>query len=220
MVNKASDYSNSGRAFKILKWPRSACNWLFARSATMLLRNLMNYQDWHWWWVAWCQPNEARSYGEKWRGMHSIKERRRVNTFLFVFYVLIVEEERAWCNVKPCIETSSWNDDITAELESPLREKSVSRLARWDSKRQWRNRLSPSIFFFFLFSSTRSLHQRGNKNIWNSILHRIDLESNYFKNIYRVKMENNDRNIVKIKRFNLYFRNLDGFCLRNGSLLL
>lgn len=176
MVNKASDYSDSGRVFKILKWPRSVCNWLFVQSATMLLRNLMNYQDWHWWWVAWCQPNEARLQ-RKMAGNAFDKGTapRRVNIPIRTLC------SHCWrgksvevMQRKPCIETSSWNDDIAAELESPLRKKSVSRLAQWDSKRQWDNRLPLRLSIFsFSFFSTRS--QRGNKNIWNSILHPADI---------------------------------------------
>lgn len=141
--------------------------------------------------MAWCQPNEARLQ-RKMAGNAFDKGTapRRVNIPIRTLC------SHCWrgksvevMQRKPCIETSSWNDDIAAKLESPLREKSVSRLAQWDSKRQWDNRLPLRLSIFsFSFFPTRS--QRGNKNIWNSILHPADivkLESNHFENICRVK---------------------------------
>lgn len=65
---------------------------------------------------------------------------------------------------KPCIETSSFHGDIAAELESPLREKSVSRLATDANGILRDNGTAVYLFRFFFSTLSRSLRQ-GNKNI-------------------------------------------------------
>lgn len=52
---------------------------------------------------------------------------------------------------KPYIETSSFHGDIAAELESPLREKSVSRLATGANGILRDNGTAVYLFRFFFF---------------------------------------------------------------------